>query len=125
MSIKPIRDPWKGTMTSRERFTNQMHYKSIDRTVNMEFGYWDENFTEWDIFVENNVTNHDEGHQLFNFDKIEVLSGNFFINPGFKEKIISETETTKTIINYHGLMAEVRKDAQSTIPHFLKSSIEK
>ncbi|MCD6321913.1 MAG: hypothetical protein J7L77_02690, partial [Clostridiales bacterium] len=42
-----------------------------------------------------------------------------------KEKIISETETTKTIINYHGLMAEVRKDAQSTIPHFLKSSIEK
>lgn len=124
MSIKPIRDAWKGTMTSRERFINQMHYKPIDRTVNMEFGYWDENFTQWDVFVENNVTNHDEGHQLFNFDKIEVLSGNFFMNPGFEHKKIDETETTDIIINSMGLFAEVPKGDNSTIPHFIKSSIE-
>ena len=124
MSIKPLRAPWKGTMTSRERFINQMHYKPIDRTVNMEFGYWDENFTEWDLFVENNVTNHDEGHQLFNFDKIEVLSGNLFISPGFEGKVIEETETSQIIINSHGLLAEVPKGDNSTIPHFIKSSIE-
>ena len=26
MEIKPIRKKWKGTMTDRERFNNQMHY---------------------------------------------------------------------------------------------------
>jgi len=124
MSITPIRPPWKSTMTSRERFIKQMHYEPIDRTVNMEFGYWDENFTDWDLFVEHNVTNHDEGHQLFNFDNIDILSGNLFISPGFAETIIEETETSKIIINSHGLMAEVRKDSHSTIPHFIKSSIE-
>ena len=41
--IKPCRPRWKGTMTDRERFNNQMHYKPIDRSFNMEFGYWNEN----------------------------------------------------------------------------------
>ena len=44
MAVKPCRSKWKGTMTDRERFNNQMHYKPIDRCFNMEFGYWDENF---------------------------------------------------------------------------------
>ncbi|HRX42397.1 MAG TPA: hypothetical protein P5315_06450, partial [Clostridia bacterium] len=114
MTIKPIRPAWKGTMTSRERFTAQMHYQPFDRTVNMEFGYWDENFTQWDIFVKNNVKTHEDGHQLFNLDKIEVLSGNVFMSPGFEEKTISETDTKKIIINSQGLMAEVSKDSHST-----------
>ena len=110
MSIKPMRPPWKGTMTGRERFIRQMHFEPIDRTVNMEFGYWTENFTEWDIFVENNITTHDEGHQLFSLDKIEVLSGNVFMSPGFEQKIIEETEKTNIIMNWMGLLAEVPKD---------------
>ena len=44
MDIKPCRPKWKGTMTDRERFVNQMNYKPFDRCFNMEFGYWDENF---------------------------------------------------------------------------------
>ena len=48
MSITPCRPKWKGTMTDRERFNNQMHYKPVDRCFNMEFGYWEENFTQWD-----------------------------------------------------------------------------
>ncbi|MBN2558812.1 MAG: hypothetical protein JXB33_08680 [Clostridia bacterium] len=122
--IKPLRQPWKGTMTSRERFNRQMHYEPFDRTVNMEFGYWDENFTEWDIFVENNITNHDEGHRLFSLDRIEDMAGNVFMSPGFEYKVVSETEKTRTIINAYGLLAEVPKGSNSTIPHFMKSSIE-
>jgi uroporphyrinogen decarboxylase len=57
-------------------------------------------------------------------DKIEILSGNLFISPGFEEKIIKETETTNIIINSMGLMAEVPKNDHSTIPHYMKSSIE-
>ena len=47
MPITPCRPAWKGTMTARERFNRQMHYQPVDRCFNMEFGYWQENFTQW------------------------------------------------------------------------------
>ena len=41
MKIQPIRQPWPGTMTGRERFRRQMNSQGVDRCFNMEFGYWD------------------------------------------------------------------------------------
>ena len=84
MSIKPCRPKWKGTMTDRERFNAQMHYKPIDRCFNMEFGYWDENFKEWSIFVENGITNNREADIFFNFDRIEVIRGTVWMSPPLK-----------------------------------------
>ena len=55
MKIQPIRQPWPGTMTGRERFRRQMNSQGVDRCVNMEFGYWDENFTEWKMFRDNGI----------------------------------------------------------------------
>ncbi|MCM8899957.1 hypothetical protein KVG29_01820 [Caldicoprobacter algeriensis] len=121
--ITPCRPKWNGTMTDRERFNNQMHYKPFDRCFNMEFGYWDENFKEWPIFVENGITNNHEADIFFNFDRIEVISGNVWMSPPFESKVIDETETTKILINSDGLLAEVPKDGHDTIPHFIKSSI--
>ena len=60
MAIKPLLSPWPGTMTARERFNRQMHYQSVDRCFNMEFGYWNENFTEWDLFRDNGIRNNAE-----------------------------------------------------------------
>lgn len=122
-TITPCRPKWKGTMTDRERFNNQMHYKPFDRCFNMEFGYWDENFKEWPIFVENGITNNREANIFFNFDRIEVIRGNVWMSPPFETKVIEETETTKILINSDGLLAEVPKDGHDTIPHFIKSSI--
>lgn len=81
MAIKPCRPKWKGTMTDRERFNNQMHYRPVDRCFNMEFGYWDENFREWSIFVENGIKNNYEADIFFNFDRFEVVSGNIWMSP--------------------------------------------
>lgn len=122
-TITPCRPKWKGTMTDRERFNNQMHYKPFDRCFNMEFGYWDENFKEWPIFVENGITNNREADIFFNFDRIEVISGNVWMSPPFESRVVEETETTKILINSDGLLAEVPKDGHDTIPHFIKSSI--
>jgi len=122
-TIMPIRSKWKGTMTDRERFNNQMHYKSIDRCFNMEFGYWDENFEEWDIFVQNDIKNNKEADIFFNFDRIECVYGNTWMSPSFEEKVIEETSTKKIMINPDGLFAEVPKDGHGTIPHYIKSSI--
>ena len=78
MSITPCRDEWKGTMTQRERFDAQMHYRPFDRSVNVEFGYWDENFSEWEIFRKNGITNNNEAHRFFNFDIMPPVAGKTF-----------------------------------------------
>jgi uroporphyrinogen decarboxylase len=110
-------------MTDRERFNNQMHYKSVDRCFNMEFGYWEENFSEWDLFVKNGVTNNEEADLFFNFDKIDGVGGANWMHPGFEEKVVSVTGATKIIQNGDGLLAEVPNDGHDTIPHFVKSAI--
>jgi len=121
--IKPCRPKWKGTMTDRERFTNQMFYKSVDRCFNMEFGYWDENFKLWDIFVENGITNNEEADIFFNFDTFKVLSGNVWMSPPFAHQVVRETETTRILINEDGLLAEVPKSGHDTIPHYIEATV--
>jgi uroporphyrinogen decarboxylase len=121
--IVPCRPKWKGTMTDRQRFTRQMHYQSVDRCFNMEFGYWEENFKEWPIFVENGVRNNGEADVFFSFDRMGGCGGNVWMNPWFTTEVVSETEKTRTIRNGEGLLAEIPKDGHSTIPHFVGSSI--
>jgi len=110
-------------MTGRRRFSNQMHYKPVDRCFNMEFGYWEENFHQWDIFVENGITTNAEADLFFNFDTIDIFVGSIEIDPPFEEKVVEEAKTTRIIQNAEGLLAEVPKDGHDTIPQYLKSSI--
>ena len=124
MHIVPIRAKWKSKISDRERFNNQMHYKPIDRCFNMEFGYWQENFKVWQVFIENNITTNEQADIFFNFDKVGYFKGSIWLEPDFgNNTIIRETATTKIIINEDGLTAEVPKDGHDTIPHFLKSSV--
>ena len=123
MAITPCRPKWTSAMTDRERFNNQMHYKPVDRCFNMEFGYWEENFREWPIFVDHGIRGNGEADRFFNFDRIAGAGGVWWMHPHFEERIVSETETHKTIVNAEGLLAEVPKDGHSTIPHYLQSSV--
>lgn len=123
MHITPCRPKWKGTMTDRQRFNNQMHYKPVDRCFNMEFGYWQENFTTWPIFVKNGITNNWEADVFFNFDIMRGVGGTVWLNPLFPSHTIAETEDKIVVMNMDGLLAEVPRDGHDTIPHFIKSSI--
>ncbi len=124
MSIAPIRKKWKSAMTDRQRFNNQMHYLPVDRCFNMEFGYWKENFTAWQVFIDNNITNNGQADELFNFDSIRTFSGKNWLEPDFGDNtVIEENDTTKIVMNRDGLTAEIPKDGHDTIPHYLKSSI--
>ncbi len=123
MTAAPCRAKWKSAMTDRERFNNQMHYRPVDRCFNMEFGYWNENFQQWNIFRENNITNNEEAHEFFNFDRIEIVGGRLWMNPAFPYEVVEETESKKIIRNRDGLLGEVPKDDHDTIPHFMESSV--
>ncbi len=121
--ITPIRPRWHGTMTDRERFVRQMHYQSIDRCFNMEFGYWDDNFDEWDLFVQHNIRDNEEADVFFNFDRIDGVGGRVDLLPAFPQKEIRREQNKIILQNRDGLLAEVPVDGHSTIPHYLQSSI--
>ncbi|MFW6044970.1 MAG: hypothetical protein ACOCR1_04420 [Planctomycetota bacterium] len=124
MPIEPIRDKWKGTMTDRERFNAQMHYEPFDRCFNTEFGYWEENFQQWPMFRENDITGNGEAGRFLNFDRKATIRGKVWIHPPFERKVIEETETHRIIQNREGLIGEVPRDEHSTIPHFTDSKIK-
>ena len=121
--ITPLRKPWKGTMTPRERFNRQMHFQSVDRCFNMEFGYWAENFTQWDIFVKNGITTTRQANQMLGFDRIRDVWGNFWMEPCYEDKVIEERGNKLIMQNGDGLTAEVAKDGHSSIPHYIGSKI--
>ncbi len=122
-TITPCRPAWAGTMTGRERFRRQMHYEPFDRSFNMEFGYWEDNFRLWEMFVRNGITTNEEADLFFQFDPIHMIGGNIFMHPPFPEEEISSTPTHRIIRNADGLLAKVPTDGHETIPHFLESSI--
>jgi len=123
MAITPCRPKWKGTMSDRERFNRQMHYQPVDRCFNMEFGYWDENFRLWSIFVDNGIKNNWQADVFFNFDRIGGWGGANWMNPSFEQKVVRETATTRILQNADGLLAEVPKDGHDTIPHYIQASV--
>ena len=123
-AITPIRTKWAGTMTDRERFNRQMHYQPVDRCFNMEFGYWQENFSHWKVFTEHGVTNNADADTFFAFDVIKTWTPQVWMHPQFEEKTVRETERSRILINRDGLLAEVPKDAHETIPHFLEATIK-
>ncbi|MDR2404492.1 MAG: hypothetical protein LBD78_10735 [Spirochaetaceae bacterium] len=124
MDIKPIRSKWKSAMTDRERFNRQMHYQTVDRSFNMEFGYWDDNFTLWDIFRDNGIKTNEEADVFFSFDRIESIGGATFMCPPIEQRELEIRDNKRIIINEDGLLAEVPLESGgSSIPHFLKSSI--
>jgi hypothetical protein len=122
--MKQIRQPWKGEMTARERFNRQMHFQPFDRSFNMEFGYWDENYTTWAMFLDNKITTEDEANRFFSFDPIAVIGGRTFMWPRFENVEISRTADGHRILqDENGLTAEIPVDGHSTIPHYIKSKI--
>jgi uroporphyrinogen decarboxylase len=121
--ITPLRKKWRGTMTDRERFNNQMHYRPVDRSFNMEFGYWNENYSLWPMFADNGINKEWKANIFLNFDKIVTIGGTNWLSPLFPKTVVSETSDKRIIMNDEGLLAEVSKDGHSSIPHFTKASI--
>ena len=124
MAITPIRSPWKGTMTPRERFNRQMHFKSFDRSFNMEFGYWAENYKYWDIFTQNGIENEAQANEFFGFDPIKHVYGIVWMDPPFPEKEIGRKGNRIIIQDANGVTAEVPESGASSIPHYTDSAIK-
>ncbi|MCL2202391.1 MAG: hypothetical protein FWB88_00410 [Defluviitaleaceae bacterium] len=123
-NFAPIRAAWKGELTPRERFSRQMRFQDVDRSFNMEFGYWDENYTQWDIFVQNGITCEEEANVFFSFDPIAMVFGGVWMDPPFPYKEIGRNGNKLIVQNEDGLTAQIAQDKRSSIPHFTDSTIK-
>jgi uroporphyrinogen decarboxylase len=110
-------------MTDRQRFNRQMHFQPVDRCFNMEFGYWDENYHTWPMFVENGIEGEADANEFFNFDRIAGVWGNVWLWPGFANTVVEEGETTNILLNADGVLVEVPRDGHDTIPRYLRPSV--
>ncbi len=122
MDTGRAREMWPSGMTDRERFNNQMHYRPVDRCFNMEFGYWEENFSEWSIFTENGIKDNPSADIFFNFDRI-LSTGAPWIHPPYTGQVVEETADKRVIMNADGVLAEVSRGSRSSIPHFVKPTV--
>jgi len=122
--IKPCREPWAGTMSGRERFNAQMHHRPFDRSVNIEFGYWHENFEVWPIFKDNGITDNGQVDEFFNFDVLHGVWGHCDMNPAFDYEQLEDKGQTIIYRDWNGLICEGPKDGHSTIPHILDWTVK-
>lgn len=60
-------------MNNIERFNNQIHYKPVDRSFNMEIGFWNKNFTEWEMFRKHNITDNQNARKLLGLDIVDEV----------------------------------------------------
>ena len=124
MAIVNLREKRPGTMTDRERFMNIMEHRSVDRCFDMEFGFWEENFKEWDIFVKNDIRTSGEATHSFGFDGIGGAWPKPWLNPYFDGEVLEEKENTRIVVSGEGNVVEIPKDGHATIPHSVRSVIQ-
>ena len=123
MPADPIRKKWRGTMTDRERFNAQMHFRPVDRCFNMEFGYWAENFSLWPLFKDNGITTNEEADVFFAFDRISGVWSNQWMNPPFPDELVEDRGDTRIYRNGDGLLLECPADGHDTIPHYIGATV--
>ncbi|MBN1349663.1 hypothetical protein JXJ21_09655 [candidate division KSB1 bacterium] len=114
-------------MTTRERFNRVLHWQQPDHVPNMDFGYWEQTFTEWHKqglpeHIDSNVkAEHYFG--LEGTDSIPSLPIDNGMRPGFKHKILEDKGDHQIIQDGSGVICEVfKKDA--SIPRYIKFPIE-
>ena len=110
--MKPLQQ-WDGTLSSKERLKRQIKGEKIDRSVNREFGYWEEVYTSWKMFLDNGLTSEHKANQFFGFDPFHGVASHhpetgsyLWLNPAFKRTVISTGDGFEIIRNEEGLLAQ-------------------
>ncbi len=120
----------------RDRYYRTYTYQSIDRVLDIEFGYWPQTIRRWLKEVMAIELTPQEQNQMFlgkldkflGFDGLEHdgLGVNMGLNPAFPEEIIERREHSILMRDGSGCLAErfLSDQDESSIPHFIKFAVE-
>ena len=106
-------------MNDRERFLNNMHFKSTDRIpyYPVPIGIWRQTLNRW---YGEGLSQNIDINELFGCDAMLQMDIYFGFCPVFDTILIEEDEETKTYINFEGIkMREFKKNAELSMPQFL------
>ena len=138
-----------GEPTLRDRFQRAMHYQSVGKLPNFEFGYWAETLAEWQKQgLPETVTDEASAYEYFGIENWYMAPVNVGIKPLKKFEmtqeikdwdagsvpswwiplgdiqIISETEDTVVMRDIYGGVSEISKHGHRSIPHYLEYPIK-
>lgn len=114
-----IRASFKTPMTHRERYNRVMHYQTVDKIPNYEFGYWEETFPNWHKQgLPKHINNWDAAYEYFGIQKTGSSPGYPGVLFDPDRGIIEETEDKIIQKDAWGAVSEINKKGNRSIPHF-------
>lgn len=111
-------------MTHRERFVRTMHFQSVDRVPDWEFGYWSETLEVWHQQGLPAEVDHGNVDRFFGFEPSAGVPAHISLHPPFESKVLEETQKYKIVVDGDGVTSQVFTDGSSTIPHYLRFPLE-
>ena len=113
------------SFTLRERFRRTMHYQTVDRIPNFEFGYWDETLPAWHLQgLPSEINTEAKAYKFFGIEDYPWAPVECGIWPAFEYQILEEDKSRRVIIDQEGIKCQVYSDGTTTIPHFLEYPIK-
>ena len=111
--------------THRERYRRTMHFQSVDRVPNQEFGYWTDTLIRWhNEGLPEEVNSNEKADIFFGFDPMRSVPIDLGLNPYFEYQVLEETDRYRIIRDGGGAKCMVYTDGSSTIPHYLEFPIK-
>lgn len=121
-------------LTPRERWIRAMHFQTVDRIPNEEFGYWRETSSVWHkqglpkyVNLRDETNRFDmfkEATKYFGLDDHEMAPINMGLVPEFEYKLLEEDNRHKIIINESGVKCAVKRNGTSSIPYCLEFPVK-
>jgi len=119
-------DETAATMTLRERFRRTMRFEKVDRIPHFEFGYWKETLPNWRRQgLPGEVNDEPAAYGYFGIEDWATAPVHVGLCPGFQEETISEDEERRIFSDGEGVIREINKVGDPSIPHFVEFPIRK
>jgi len=106
-------------MNARERFSNIMHFKPVDRCPIRDFGFWDETLLVWKKYgLPESVENGTTAREFFGMDPELTCGGFTDLCPYFEEEVLEDRGDSEIVRDLDGVVVE-RGKIMSAIPAHL------
>lgn len=124
-ALRPVRARDAGVSTLRERFLRAMYFQEVDLLPNFEFGYWERTLKVWHSqglpdWVEDEKTAYD----YFGIESWATLPVNLGLTPLYEHTVLEETDNRVVYRDSNGSIAQINKDGDKSIPHFLEFPVK-
>ncbi len=107
-------------LTLRERFRRAMFYQEVAPLPNFEFGYWDRTLAVWRTQgLPDWVTDEAAAYRYFGIENWVVVPVDLGPAPVCEHTVLEETDDRIVYRDTLGVVAQVNKHGDQSIPHFL------